>query len=245
VFAVSEVMESRPFRAVFRQAVWQAHASIFSESEGIVLPLVDILVVVSGALESLDPRLTEILPQIRSSLIEFRKATPAQELLRIVQALRRIAWTFPLLAFVLYGLGIWLAPNRNQALVRSALSLTIVGIALFVGFVVGGVALAAAIEDPVEQRAIVDLCAFYLDLGRWGLAIAVLGTALPRPDHGPRAGRSRLGSDPAAPRAIVDSRNRSGPRPAWCSARSGRPGHADVPMARGARRSRLRCPLHG
>ena len=179
VFAVSEVMESRPFRAVFRRAVYQAHASIFTESEGIVLPLVDIVVVVSGALESLDPRLAERLPAVRSTLLEFRDLSFAEDLLRVSRALRRTAWALPLLALALYGLGIWVAPDRHQALVRGALALTVVGIALLVGVVVGGTAVAATLEDAVERRAVVDLWRAYAgELARWGLAAAVFGTAL-------------------------------------------------------------------
>ena len=68
---------------------------------------------------------------------------------------------FALTLTALYGLGIWVAPDRHQALVRGALALTVVGIALLVGVVVGGTAVAATLEDAVERRAVVDLWRAY------------------------------------------------------------------------------------
>jgi hypothetical protein len=178
-FAVSEVAESRPFRAVFRRAARQAHASIFSGDEGIVLPLVDVMIVVSGALESLDPGLADRLPQVRSILIEFRELKFAQSLLEFARALRRMAWGLPLLALALYALAIWLAPSRHEALVKGAFSLSVVGIVMIIGVALGRAAIAGTIEDPVERQAVIGVWRAYVsDLWRWGIAAAVFGTAL-------------------------------------------------------------------
>ncbi|HET9333185.1 MAG TPA: hypothetical protein VFQ21_06350 [Gemmatimonadota bacterium] len=177
--AVGQVVESRPFRAIYGNAVRQAHASLFAPDQAIVLELLDLMIIVDGAVRAIDPQLAERLPDVRATLIQLRKRDFAAQAIATGTRVRFLGWLLPLLAFLAFGAGVWLASDRDRAVSRVGVSAAAAGAAVTATVGIGRAILMSSDLEPLAERALLGIWRpFAGDLAIWGLGTAVLGIAL-------------------------------------------------------------------
>jgi hypothetical protein len=142
---------SAPFRAVVRTSARTLHRSLFeSAGQNLVLSLPDVSVLVRGALANVNPELAAKIPPG----IETKLASPDAEraFTRFIDAwvlVGRIlwaAWALLFLGLAAVVASIWVAPERQTALVRAGSGLFGVAIALIAVLPAGRV-LAAAVHQ--------------------------------------------------------------------------------------------------
>ena len=156
--SVSTVVSSAPFRAVVRTSARAAHRSLFESGQNVVLSLPDIAVLVRSALARANPELaSKIPPSIEASL-----ASPEAEqaFTRFINAWRLVgqvlwaAWALLILGFGAFVAGIWVAPDRQNALVRCGAAFGAIALAL-IAVLPAGRLLAASITPDSELRGVV------------------------------------------------------------------------------------------
>jgi hypothetical protein len=157
--AVSGVVSSAPFRAVVRTSARAAHRSLFeSLGKNVVLSLPDVSVLVRGALQNINPELAAKIPPG----IEANLASPQAEraFTRFINAwalvgrILWVAWALLVVGVVLVVASIWVAPDRQNALVRGGGALFVVALALIAVLPAGRI-VAAAITPDATLRGVI------------------------------------------------------------------------------------------
>jgi hypothetical protein len=176
------LVSSPPFRALVRRAARHAHEAIFSEkSRTVVLSVPDFTVLLRGALEQASPQLAAKIPErVQAVLASAQTGTRAHVVLDLWRLGRRLRWSAVIMVLIaaplLLGLSIWLAFDRQRALVRVGIGFLIAGLLVAVGLPAGRLWLGLVIDDPLIEGAAQGLWRTYLGaLLSWGLFLAGLG----------------------------------------------------------------------
>jgi len=181
--SVSTVVSSAPFRAVVRTSARAAHRSLFESGQNVVLSLPDIAVLVRSALARANPDLaSKIPPSIEASL-----ASPQAEqaFTRFIDAwalvgrVLWVAWVVLILGFGAFVAGIWVAPDRQNALVRTGAAFGAIALAL-IAVLPAGRLLAASITPDPELRGVVHgvWVAYFAPVKMGALIAACIGVVL-------------------------------------------------------------------
>ena len=198
--------------SVFTPAIREFHSALTQEgSDSAVLKLADLGATATTALEKFVPQAADVIPDnLNVTLAEVGgQGGIAMQIIPVVQTMTTLAWVVPLVALILIGLGIWLAPRRRLALVRLGWSLLVV--AGFLGLVVLGLnAAGLVIDDSTLQGAVISaalaifsepLSLRFIAMGVvGGLLVASAGALLPQVDVGDHA-RSVVGIATRRPEA--------------------------------------------
>ena len=177
--AVSQAMLTAPFRVIYGNAVRELHRSLLGGGDALALQMVDFMIVASAWLESLDPRLAANLPEIRTALIELRARDFAADFIAASAEVRFLGWLFPLLAVLVLGLSIPVAPEPNRAWTRVGIACLAVGTTVFAAQLLGLVLVMRWLANPSAATAIGELWAvFTRDLRVWSIGLVILGLAL-------------------------------------------------------------------
>ena len=164
--SVNGVVSSAPFRAVVRTSARAAHRSLFeSAARNLLLSLPDVSVLVRGALANVNPDLAAKLPPS----IETKLASPQAErtFSRFINALTLVvrvlqgAWVLLLLGLAAVVASIWIAPERQTALVRAGGGLFGVALALIAVLPAGRIIAGAVTPDPELRGVVHGLWAAY------------------------------------------------------------------------------------
>lgn len=182
--AVNGVVASAPFRAVVRTTARTAHRSLFeSAAKNVVLSLPDVSVLVRGALQNVNPELAAKIP----AGLEASLASPEAErsFTRFINAWALVgkilwaAWVVLLLGLALGVASIWVAPERQSALVRAGGALFAVAIALLAVLPAGRILAAAVTPDPTLRGVAHGLwTAFFLPIKPLALIAGIAGLVL-------------------------------------------------------------------
>ena len=157
--AVTGVVGSAPFRAIVRTSARTLHRTLFeSVGQNLVLSLPDVSVLVRGALTHVNPELAAKIPPG----IETKLASPEAEraFTRFINAwalvvrILWVAWALLFLGLAAVVASIWVAPERQTALVRAGGGLFGVAVALIAVLPAGRVLAGAVTPDP-ELRGVV------------------------------------------------------------------------------------------
>jgi hypothetical protein len=181
--AAEVAVSSKAFSSVVEQAASQAHQAAFSEgAERVLLSLPDLNILVHDALSHASPALAAKVPKtLDSSVAKLANSKAAAVFLRLARAGRRVNWTWPVLfavALGLYTLALWLAPDRQRAMVRAGIGLIVVGL-LVAGIVAVNPLAGVWLHDEKQLGLVRGLWRTYLgELTRWGLLFAGLGVLL-------------------------------------------------------------------
>ena len=181
--SVGTVVASAPFRAVVRTSARAAHRSLFESGKNVVLSLPDVAVLVRSALARANPELaSKIPPSIEASLASpeaeqaFTRFITAWGLVgRILWA----AWIVLILGLGAFVAGIWVAPDRQNALVRTGAAFGAVALAL-VALLPAGRLLAASITPDPELRGVVHgvWAAYFAPVKLGAVIAACIGVVL-------------------------------------------------------------------
>lgn len=156
--SVNSVVSSGPFRAVVRTSARAAHRSLFESGQNVVLSLPDVAVLVRSALARANPELASKIPPS----IEATLASPdaEQAFTRFINTWSLVgqvlwgAWVLLILGFGAFVAAIWVAPDRQNALVRTGAAFGAIALAL-IAVLPAGRLLAASITPDPELRGVV------------------------------------------------------------------------------------------
>ena len=183
--AASGIVGSAPFQSLLRPVVRDLHASIFSpDTTTVTLTLADAGVLLIDALRQIQPKLAEEIPSdLDTTLLDISTGEGAgaalTDLSQTAEANRSAAPVNLILALVLFGIAIGLAPDRRRAVVRVSLAVAATGVLVVVGFYVARALVSGQAATDVDQAAVRSIWdAFLLDLRTWNVMLAGAGVVL-------------------------------------------------------------------
>jgi len=195
---VGAVIESRPFKIVFRQAALQTNRVFFArDRRNALFDIADAAQLVRFALKSVSPEIAAQLPKdMEGNLLALRRREFAGRTLAVADKVRVLGVVLPLLALFVLVAAIAVAPDRRIAVLRSGIavgtSAALLAAALLIlrARTLAGVVGEDELSDEDVQGAVAGLLdaflgdlvagAFLLALG--GLVVGAAAAALD-PEH--------------------------------------------------------------
>jgi hypothetical protein len=118
---VETVVQTQPFRRIFRRAALEAHRVFFTrDSENALVNLGDAVTVVQFALQSVSPRLARELPDdLDAELLTLSRGDFSGQTLAVADQVRLAGWLLPLLALLLLVAAVAVAADRRVAVLRA------------------------------------------------------------------------------------------------------------------------------
>jgi hypothetical protein len=176
------LITSAPFRALVRVGARKVHEALFSkEGQSIVLSIPDLEVLMRSALGKASPEIAAKIPgQLETalgSLSQNQGLRSVTDIWRLGIRMRRWAlFLFLVLGPGLLTLSLWIAPDRQRALLRTGIALFIGAVVMAVGLPVGRLLFATTVHDPLLRGALQGLWRTYLGpLFGWSLFYGGLG----------------------------------------------------------------------
>jgi hypothetical protein len=184
---VDTVVQTEPFRRVFRRAAIEANRLFFTrDTDNALVNLGDAVTVVEFALRSVSPRLAREIPDdLDAELLNLDRERFAGQSLAVADRLRVAGLVLPALALVVLLGAIALAPDRRLAVLRAGIGVAAAGALLAITLLILRSRTLAGVhgEDEVTDEEIRDavaglLDAYLGDLVTWGFLIALFGVVL-------------------------------------------------------------------
>lgn len=184
---VGTLLESEPFRRVFRAAALEVNRAFFvRERESVDFDLGDAARIVEFGVRSVSPKLARQLPaELSPDLLTLREREFTGATLIVADRVRVFGIVLPLLAVVLLVAGVALAPDRRIAVLRGGVAVGAGGALLFIALEVlrartlAGVYGEDELSDEDMRAAVAGLYdAVVGELLAWALLLALLGLAL-------------------------------------------------------------------
>jgi hypothetical protein len=184
---VGTLLQTEPFRRVFRAAASEANRLFFDRSrENVVFDLGDAAQIVEFGLRSVSPDLAQQLPtDLQPELLTLRERAFAGTTLRIADEVRVLGIVLPLLALVAFAAAVAVAPDRRIAVLRAGVAVGAAGALLAIALLILRARTVASVhgEDELTDEdvrgAVTGLLdAFVGDLVVWGLMLALLGLVI-------------------------------------------------------------------
>lgn len=127
------VVSAKPFRAVEERAAMRAHEVAFSEGvKRVLLSLPDLNVLVHDALSHASPALAAKIPKfLDTTVTRLADSKGAAIALNLASVGQRLNWIWPVLLVLALGftvMALWLALNRQRAMVRAGIALIVTGL---------------------------------------------------------------------------------------------------------------------
>ncbi len=184
---VETVIDTGPFREVFRQAARQTNLLLFErEKRSVAFDLADAGSIVRFALESVDPKLADELPEsVDLALLKLKEREFAGKTLQVADTVRVLGIIAPLIAVILLAGSILAARDRRVGVLRASVSVAFAGVTLAVVLLIVRARFLSGVvgEDEVTDEQMQDAVAGILDaflggLFRWGLLLALVGVVV-------------------------------------------------------------------
>jgi hypothetical protein len=221
---VGTVMQSEPFRRVFRSAAVETNRVFFVRGrENALFDLSDAARLVRFGLGAVSPKLADRFPDdLEPQLVTLRRREFAGGTLAAADTLRVLGILLPLLALAAFVAAVAVAPDRRLAVLRSGVAVGAGGALLAVVLLVLRARTLAGVhgEDELTDQDVRDavgglLDAYLGDLFTWALVLALFGLVL---------GAAAAALDPGdvdQPVARLRRRLLAPPRTAWGRAARG------------------------
>lgn len=121
---VDAVIQTPPFRTIFRQAALEANRVFFErDKENALFDVADAAQLVRFALKSVSPEIAKELPKnIEGDLIALRRREFAGQTLAVADAIRPLGIVLPLLGLLVLVAAIAIAADRRVAVLRSGIA---------------------------------------------------------------------------------------------------------------------------
>lgn len=175
----ADIAGSRAFRALFRGAVYQTHASVFSSGDDtFALTLANAALLVGDALEAQGIELPRKAERARARVVAVSGGPAGRALTDLAQAAER-ARPLALVAFAVALAALLVAAvtsdDRRLLARRAGLATAAVGGLLVAALVVARSAVVAQTGEDGRDAVAAVWDAFLADLRRWGVALAAAG----------------------------------------------------------------------
>lgn len=181
---VDVVIDSAPFRAIFRRAAVEANRVFFErERENALVNISDAAKLVEFGLRSVSPRVAAQIPDdIEPELTTLRRREFAGKALAIAEDVRILGVVLPIAGLLLICAAVAIAPDRRVAVLRSGVAVSTAAVTLAVALVVLRERTIAGVhgEDELTDEDVRDAArgvidALTGDLLTWALLLAVGG----------------------------------------------------------------------
>jgi hypothetical protein len=177
---VQGVIESRPFRDLFRDAAARAHRTLFSrDRDKLVLNLADAGAFVIDAVKSISPQIAKQIPKdIKPGLIQLTRSDFAIGAVQVGEDIRFLGLFLPALGILMLAGSVAVAVERRGALIRASAAVAIAAALGFIALLVGRSLLLARFDDDVVHDAVEAAWSSYLGgLEAWFLGVGVAAIA--------------------------------------------------------------------
>lgn len=181
---VDTVIDSRPFRDVFREAAKQSNRLLFDRDRtNVAFQLSDAAEIVRFGLQSVSPELAKALPrEVDLALLKLKQREFARQSLVVADKVRVLGIVAPLLAILALALSVAVAPDRRLAVLRAAAAVGAAGTALVIALLIlrartlAGVIGTDEVTDEEVRGAVAGILdAFLGGLVVWGFVLAFTG----------------------------------------------------------------------
>jgi hypothetical protein len=216
--AVSGALDSGPFTNVFRRSVTRLHRSLFSgDGDQLALTIANLDAIVTGAVAAISPKSAKHVPNdLGKRVVEISDEPAVLDAARVGQDVRVLGIVLPVLALLLLGGSVALAPDRRRGLlVAAASTAAAAGIGL-IALEIARSYLLSHFEDDSLHAAVEGVWTAYLGgLGTWTLAVGAVALIVAA------AAATAREVDAAAPaRRAWELAARAPERPGWRLARA-------------------------
>jgi hypothetical protein len=184
---VEAVVQTQPFRRVFRQAAVQANRVFFvRDRDNVLVNLGDAAAVIEFGLRSVSPKVAREIPEdLDAEILSLDRDEFAGQTLAAADQLRLLGWLLPVLALAAFAAAIVVAPDRRLGVLRTGVAMAAAGTVLAVTLLILRSRVLAGVEgdDEVTDEEVRDavrglLDVFLGDLVAWGLLVALLGVVI-------------------------------------------------------------------
>jgi hypothetical protein len=181
---VEAVMQTEPFRRLFRAAAVEANRVFFvRERKNALFDLSDASKVLRFGLQSVSPSLARDIPRdLDPDVLTIRREEFAGRTLAIADDIRVLGVALPLLAILTFAAAVVVAPDRRIGVLRAGMAVGAVGVLLAIALLVLRARVIAGLrgEDEVTDEEVRDagagvLDAYAGDLIGWALLLALGG----------------------------------------------------------------------
>lgn len=173
----AELLATRPFRAIYRAALREAHASFFGGDEAFVLRLADVTILLSAFAESLE-ELGSLPSALRREVSVLRARNFATGTLALAARVDLLAWLIPSGVTAAFTAWLALASDRRRAWREAGTAAAVAGVLGVAGIVVLGAALPSLLPAAPADALRGVWNAFAAPLRGASLGLAVAGLAL-------------------------------------------------------------------
>jgi hypothetical protein len=164
---VDVVLQSAPFRKVFRHAAVEANRVFFvRDKKNALFDISDSAQLVRFALRSVSPKLAKEVPKdLDSTLVTLRRREFAGKTLAAADSIRVLGIVLPLLALAAFAAGVAVAPDRRLGVLRAGIAVGATGALLAITLVVLRARVLAGVigEDELTDGEVRDAVAGLLD----------------------------------------------------------------------------------
>ncbi|HEU4656790.1 MAG TPA: hypothetical protein VFR97_04670 [Capillimicrobium sp.] len=176
--AAGAIIGTSAFEGLFHAAVRDLHRTAFTRDRNTAtLTLVDVGVLVSGALRTIDRKVARDLPAFDVKLRPGDVGLDAIDTAQIADRISSVALLLAIAAPALLLAGVLVAPRRRRAIVHAGTGVAIGGAALLIAYQVARGRVLAAFPVPEDEAAASEVWdAFLQDLRTWALVTLACGT---------------------------------------------------------------------
>lgn len=172
-----ELLLTRPFRAIYRTALREAHASFFGGEEAFVLRVADLTILLTAFAESFE-ELGSLPSTVRREVSLLRTRNFATNTLALASRVSVLTWLISLGVTAVFTAWLALASDRRRAWREAGTAAVLAGALSVAGIVVIGAALPALFREAPADAVRGAWNAFAAPLRGAGVALALVGLAL-------------------------------------------------------------------
>jgi hypothetical protein len=179
--ATQGVLESTPFRSVFRKGARKVYRAVFSKDrDEIALTVADADVLVADAVSARSPKLGAKIPRnVGDRLVELTQSNALLTVVRVSEDVRFFGLLLPLLALLALVGSVVVAVDRRQALLIASSGVAVAAVIGFFGFLIARTIVLSQFDDETVHLAVAAVWeAFFGGLRAWILALGFIAILL-------------------------------------------------------------------
>jgi hypothetical protein len=178
----STIVDTRPFKQVFREAARQANRLLFVRNrDNVAFNVSDAVQIIRFAVKSVDPKIAAQLPKrdLDLALLTLRKREFARQSLLVADKIRFLGLLVPAIAILVLIGAVLAAPDRRVGVLRAALALAAAGLLVAVVYLILRARILAGVigEDELTDEDVRNAVRAILDAFLGGLFTAALALA--------------------------------------------------------------------
>lgn len=179
--ATEGVLESTPFRSVFRKGARKVHKAVFSKDrDEIALTVANADVLVADAVSAKSPKLGAKIPRdVGDRLVALTESDALLTVVRVSEDVRFFGVLLPLLALLCLGGSVAVAVDRRQALLVASSGVAVAAMIGFFLFLIARAVVLSQFDDETVHLAVAAVWeAFFGGLRAWILGLGFFAILL-------------------------------------------------------------------